>query len=82
MAGNRRRTFSQRTSNAKLFAGGQRVAVIPDQIVDRSIDDVKRRRHRLAIYTHTPKLSEPTDKKRHAETTEAKVTQVISAIGP
>ena len=48
----------------QLVAGGKCVTVAADQIVDRSVDDVKRRRQRLAIYTHTAKLSEPTDKER------------------
>ena len=61
--------------------GGQRLEVQPGHPVQRGVQGIKGRRDRLPIDnlagTHTAKLTEPTDKKRHPETTETAVVQVI-----
>lgn len=64
----------------QLFTGAQRLAIKLEHPLKRGIHGIKSRRQRLSINTtasHNPKLSGGTDKKRHSETTETKVTQVI-----
>jgi hypothetical protein len=49
-------------------------------LIERGIHAIKSRRSLLSINTtasHNPELAKPTDKKRHPETTETKVAQVI-----
>jgi hypothetical protein len=54
----------------ELFARGQRVAVVCDEIVEGSVDGVKSCRQRLSIDTHSPNLAGPTDKNGPLETVE------------
>ena len=64
----------------QLLWCGQRLAVKLEHPIERGVQPVKSRRQRLPIDTtasHNPKLSEGTDKKRHPETTETKVTQEV-----
>ena len=55
----------------QLLWCGQRLAVKPEHPIEGGIQPIKSRRQRLSINTtasHNPKLTKPTDKKRHPET--------------
>jgi hypothetical protein len=64
-----------------LLGCGQRLTIERGHPLERGIQPIKSRRQRLLINNtarHNSKLTKPTDKKPHPETTETKVAEVIS----